>query len=527
MRIEVSEYLSECQRTLEYCQRQREDIIDVQRALVEFQSGMRESFIGKTGTAITNYFEEVVSVLLTKVERILTDNIAAMRIMETDMLDLFEDGGVIDTDYMNYEYINSFNSFSDEVSYNLDEINKLTSSISDIMHIPRLDVDKPQEIKYDMRRAIERVTELLIDTDRRWCNLLEPIAEQMEDIKSLLATITDNEISPINYQKGTIEFLAASKGDIRKIKTLEDFDTINEYYRYVIVKGIYEGKIVEKNIDGKNYYEFNDTFYWKNYNDIMQGNLIFVDNNGILEMFIVQEDRMVVSVPFGIFEPDPFSHLFNDRQWNEIYGNDLNLVHYRTNPMLENLTNRVSELKKIAKYYSKEKNADELGKMILRYLGNLGSDGIDTEFTLYELDDIADRWSGGNSWRDFGGEIEAHADMLIGTWLTEIFAKNTYFNGNDNVNREEWATDDTYYDSAAIADMGVADSNMEMNKYFNIIWGGLREDEIDIIFNQKSITTTLKENVTFQNMIKKEILSSEEKKLLFEHLNSLKMGGLM
>jgi Uncharacterized conserved protein len=522
MRIEVSEYLSECQRTLEYCQRQREDITDIQRALVEFQSGMSESFIGKTGTAITNYFEEVVSVLLAKVEKMLADNITAMRIMETDMLELFEDGGIIDTDYMNHEYIDSFNSFSDEVSYNLDEINKLTSSISDIIDLPKLDADKPQELKYDMRREIEKVTELLIETDRRWCNLLEPIAEQMEDIKSLLATITDNEISPIDYQKGTIEFLALQGStDFSVIKTMDDFATIQGYYEYVIARGVYEGKITEKIFDGNTYYEFNDMFYFQNYGDINEGVFIFVEGSYGLEMFVINEGNNSVSVPFGIFEPDPFKQLFNGEGWKNLGEEAPVLIHYRSEAIPEHLESKIKELNEVAKHYSKAKNSRELAQSLLRYLGNVETEGVQEAFTLYELDDIATRWSGGESWRDFAGEIEAHAEIVYGTFFAENFIKWA----DKNINKRFIEDTDEhdligYYQAGAIADLGPGDRGTRMQQFFNNFYGGIHEDKKYIYrFGGAKYKD-------FRHQINKKVVTEKERQSLNDIINMLKIEVL-
>lgn len=484
MRIDVAEYITECRRISQYCQDRQTEITELKSALATFRSEMEEHFVGKTGTAIVSYLDEAIKPALEKTDTLLTDEIETMNTMINDMLEYFEEDGIIDLDYINDEYLYHFNRYSDAVSENLDEVNQITRSINDIIDLPKLNVDFPQELKHAMRKSADKVTNLVIDVDRHWQTMLDRIDAQTEEIKSLLSRIDGNNVSPMSYQSGTISLLSIGITNFEELKTLEDFDTIQEYYQYVIAKGIFEGKITVKTIDGVEYYEFNDTFYYRNYENYHEGKLVFVLGENGYEIFIVNEGNNSLAVPFGIFDPDPFVLLFNGEGWENRLGANPQLITMRTDEIPEHLKHHLKELEKMAKYYSGKHNSQKIAKLILKYLGNLETNGEKTEFTLFDLDKIATRWSGGESWRDFAGEIEGHAAILFGTWFAENFIKWADEHINKRIDKETGEFDSNgYYNAGAIADLHPGDAGTTMQDLFNTVYGGPPEHHIPIIPN--------------------------------------------
>ncbi|MBC1548306.1 hypothetical protein HCJ27_14505, partial [Listeria sp. FSL L7-1435] len=83
------------------------------------------------------------------------------------------------------------------------------------------------------------------------------------------------------------------------------------------------------------------------------------------------------------------------------------------------------------------------------------------------LNEVATNWSGGKNRFDFAGEVEAHADMLTDSILTEFAGKGMYKKDGDGTEEQK---DMEYYQAASIADMKKGE-NGKMNEYFNLIWG--------------------------------------------------------
>jgi hypothetical protein len=208
MRIDVSEYVAECQKIQTYCEQQRRDLASVQRSLENFSADIQRNFTGKTGDSILAYIDEVIDPILEKMAELEEDLVDIMDIMHEDMMTNFGANGIIDVSYLSGEYLQHFYLYAEDISQHLYEVNQIARSISDIIELPQVSEEQSREATRQMKAEVDKVTNLMLETDRKWCQLLTPIDEQLQEIKTMLSTIEGGSFSPETYERGTARFFS-------------------------------------------------------------------------------------------------------------------------------------------------------------------------------------------------------------------------------------------------------------------------------------------------------------------------------
>ncbi|EAD7631413.1 hypothetical protein AB290_05725 [Listeria monocytogenes] len=456
MKIDVRELNEIVSENIVMLKKEYENLNIAMNATTNFTVETQEFFKGKTADASRAYLQEAykpvqqktleVNKLMTK---ILSEYIA-------DAEAQFGANGMIDIQSIEMEYKRSFNQVSDDEMREYRDLNNLIQEANEFTYFQSSNLGFFEELHHDALTEITNIRMKLEDFETKWNVELSKVEKLQKELEWMLTQVNDNKIIPTSYQAGTLPFG-------KPFKSRDEFDTVQEYYQYVVEWAVANGKAKEIIVDGQIYYEFTDTFYYQNYKQEVNGTLVMTEVNGEMILFIQRKDtENAVAVPFGVFYPDPFQRLANEGESGDI----IKLYHWKSKDIPEGLNIPNDELKTMADFFASTQNSYDASMAILKYLAH-NENPEKLTFTDTELNEVATNWSGGKNRFDFAGEVEAHADMLTDSILTEFAGKRMYKKDGDGTEEQK---DMEYYQAASIADMKKGE-NGKMNEYFNLIWG--------------------------------------------------------
>ncbi|HAC0715878.1 TPA_asm: hypothetical protein GYZ54_15325 [Listeria monocytogenes] len=469
MKIDVRELKERVNDHITALTKEHETLSEAMTATTTFTTETQDFFKGKTADATRAYLEEAyhpvqkkmlaINELMTKT---LTDYLA-------DAISQFGANGIVDIPMVDMDYKQMLNRVTDQELEAYRELNGLIQEANEFISFSSANLAWLEELDYDMLAEITKIRVKLEDFETKWAKEFSKVTTLQDELDRMLAQTNNNTLTPTSYKAGTFQF-------VDPIKSPDEFDTLQEYYKYVTEWAVANSKAKVITIDGQTYYEFTDTFYWKNYGSEVHGTMVMAEVNGEMIMFLQREHDNAISIPFGTFYPDPFQVLATSG-WQSIEDDESNnhvmieLYHWKSSDLPDGFTTSNNDLKATADYFASTRNSYDTSMVILKYLAH-DKNPEKTSFTDGELDEVATNWSGGNDRFDFAGEVEAHADMLTDSFITETFAKP-----KDRENRLTANPDLTdkdleyaYYHAASIADMANGE-NGDMNSYFNMIWG--------------------------------------------------------
>lgn len=476
MKIDVSELRELVSDHITALTKEHETLHDAMTATTTFTTETQEFFKGKTADASRAYLQEAYRPVQQKtleVNELMTKMLTAYL---ADVEAQFGANGIVDIPAIEMEYQRNLNQLTDYERQEYRELNDLIQEANEFISFPTSNLSLLEELQHDALAEITKVRMKLEDFETKWNTEFNKVETLQTELDRMLAQVGNNTITPTSYQAGTFQFVSP-------IKSPDEFDTVQEYYKYVTEWAVANGKAKVITVDGQTYYEFTDTFYWVNYGVERNGTMIMAEVNGEMIMFLQREHDSAISVPFGTFYPDPFQVLANNgwqplpKKGTEVdmdSPDTIKLYHWKSSDLKDGFTTSNDDLKSIATYFSSTKNSYDVSVAILKYLAH-DKKPEKLVFTNEELDEVATNWSGGHNRFDFAGEVEAHADMLVDTPFCEALAKpEDIKRRQEGTSMSEEDAEIAYYNASSIADMAkseVGGDSKSMNNIFNNIWG--------------------------------------------------------
>ncbi|MBC1499646.1 hypothetical protein HB943_03450 [Listeria weihenstephanensis] len=478
MKIDVRELNELVNENITALTKEHETLSDAMTATTTFTTETQAFFKGKTADASRAYLQEAylpVQQKTLEVNELMTKTLTAYI---ADAQAQFGANGIVDIPAIEMEYKRNLNQLTDYERQEYRELNDLIQEANEFISFPTTNLSLLEELQHDALAEITKIRMKLEDFETKWNAEFSKVESLQDELDRMLAQIESNKITPTGYQAGTFQFVSP-------IKSPDEFDSLQEYYKYVTEWAVTNGKAKVITVDGQTYYEFIDTFYWVNYgHEEKNGTMIMTEVNGEMIMFLQREHEHAISVPFGTFYPDPFQVLGNSG-WQPLPKNGtlvdmespdtIKLYHWKSSDLPEGFTTSNDDLKAMADFYAGTYNSYDASVAILKYLAH-DQNPEKISFTNAELDEVATNWSGGHDRFEFAGEVEAHADMLVDDFILGNLAKSEFAKGQRKIEPvpSDEQIDTIYYHAASIADMAKGE-NGDMNNHFNSIWGNMQK----------------------------------------------------
>lgn len=209
MKLATNEFLHLCEQTLQYAQKQREDLSSLRQALIAFVQALQISRLSQTHGAFIDYFSNEMYVFISKMERIFTDFIAVMYVVYDDADHLFQTGGSINLADFDGTEKQSLAMIAEDLTLNIADSTAGFDQMPDALVLPQLEFKQEQEPHYKLDVECIPLFDLLKETDNSWAELLLPMRMQIKALQNLL-THVKQESRQLRMLQDTIAELSES-----------------------------------------------------------------------------------------------------------------------------------------------------------------------------------------------------------------------------------------------------------------------------------------------------------------------------
>lgn len=463
-RIDVRQLSQELDKVKTWLEGQKLSFENAQKSVKRFQVDTLAAFQGETGDSVRAYTQEIYEPIHIEMMKVEAELRPVLDVIKREGQSQFGDDGIVDSEYIT-EWSGRFDKYAHQLIDLTHDVNQDLRSVADIIDLELLKTDELEEIQHNIKRHCQRTSEQIDTFDRETDVKMASIQESIAHLQKMVQEASSKAPSMSTYKSGSFKFNMLSKmtpEEQKKYNMLpqELKDSIDAQPPILVLSDV-----TINTIDGNTYFTINKQFYYQDYGGKKYtAHFVFVEINGKVQMFLTQDGSKGMSVPFGVFHPDPFT---SSSGWEDVDPGDNSdglpkLVHYKSDPFPVELEGRRGELEEIARYYSSTENCKNLGEAMLKYKGN--QDLRITDFNSDILNRLAGQYSGSSGERNFYEEIEAHADLLISeTPETNAIRIGMLVSGKKKSNEE-------FFNSVGCADMAQGDTNYD-KQAMDFLWG--------------------------------------------------------